>query len=637
LGKIVGAATKHNVPRRGIASTVTAVMLGMPPRESPEVLGTPAQPKRRRVLKIPNPRAAWSVVVRVESLTGPVRGRLVAVGVVAALAGFAEAILLLTIANVATGLTGETNLDEMGLGPLAITGMGVPTMLALGAVLVVSVFLLQLVAARGVARLYARSIHKSRTRFLEVHSKAVWPAKEEMQSGAVVQAATAYSSKVADAVLSAGMAVAAGANFLALLVSAILIDPVGAVAILVGVVVLIGVTVPIIRMARRFNSRLVVYNDDFASAVQEYSAVGREIRVFGVEQAYCDSMCEISEAQSRTLEKARLSSSLSSVVFKASALALILGLLSVAQGMGSSAVTSFAAISLILLRSVSYGQGVQTQLQTVAETGPWVSRIVQLVERLDAQGERANSGVRLPYSTGRSIRVELDDLSFGYSDTVVVLRDLTLGLPQGSLVGIVGPSGAGKTTLAELVLGLREPSVGAVLVNGVDLREIDPDDWRRRTAFVPQEPVLITGSIRENVRFHRDWVSDEQIEIALKSAYVDVDSSGWSHGIDTEVGSLGSMLSGGQKQRIAIARALCGRPGLMVFDEPTSALDSRSEDRVTDALKAARGSATVLVIAHRLSTLRDCDYVVVLKEGRLQASGPPSELGDLSLYLTDAP
>jgi ABC-type multidrug transport system fused ATPase/permease subunit len=262
---------------------------------------------------------------------------------------------------------------------------------------------------------------------------------------------------------------------------------------------------------------------------------------------------------------------------------------------------------------------------------------VQLVERLDAQGERANSGVRLPYSTGRSIRVELDDLSFGYSDTVVVLRDLTLGLPQGSLVGIVGPSGAGKTTLAELVLGLREPSVGAVLVNGVDLREIDPDDWRRRTAFVPQEPVLITGSIRENVRFHRDWVSDEQIEIALKSAYVDVDSSGWSHGIDTEVGSLGSMLSGGQKQRIAIARALCGRPGLMVFDEPTSALDSRSEDRVTDALKAARGSATVLVIAHRLSTLRDCDYVVVLKEGRLQASGPPSELGDLSLYLTDAP
>ena len=221
--------------------------------------------------------------------------------------------------------------------------------------------------------------------------------------------------------------------------------------------------------------------------------------------------------------------------------------------------------------------------------------------------------------------VRCRDVNFSY-DREPVLRQVSLDVKAGEIVAIVGRTGVGKTTLTDLLLRLYDPQEGAIEVDGVDLRRINRDSLLDQIAVVTQEPFLFDGTIRQNIRYGRTNASDAEVMDAARAAHVDEFVSGLPDGYDTEVGTAGTRLSGGQRQRITIARAILRDPTILILDEATSSLDSKAERYVQVALEALLPGRTVFVIAHRLSTVRSADKIVVLEDGRISQMGTHEEL-----------
>jgi subfamily B ATP-binding cassette protein MsbA len=221
--------------------------------------------------------------------------------------------------------------------------------------------------------------------------------------------------------------------------------------------------------------------------------------------------------------------------------------------------------------------------------------------------------------------IRFSKVSFSYGRDFA-LRDVSLDIAAGEVVALVGPTGSGKTTLADLLLRLYEPDSGCIEIDGLDLLRIRRDSLLDHVAVVTQEPFLFTGTIGDNIRYGRPDSSPEEVERAARIAHVDEFVTTLPHGYDTEVGEAGVNLSGGQRQRITIARAILKDPSILIFDEATSSLDARSERFVQDAMESLLSGRTVLVIAHRLSTVRHADKIVVLEAGVVSASGTHEEL-----------
>ena len=233
--------------------------------------------------------------------------------------------------------------------------------------------------------------------------------------------------------------------------------------------------------------------------------------------------------------------------------------------------------------------------------------------------------------------IEYRDVSFKYS-TDYVLKNIDLTIPKGKMIAIVGPSGAGKSTLADLLPRFYDVSEGGIFIDGVDIRQYYPKELISLMGIVTQEAILFNDTVRNNITFGMEHVSDEDVKRAARIANADEFIMQMEHGYDTNIGDRGGKLSGGQRQRIAIARAVLKNPPILILDEATSALDTESERLVQDALTNLMKNRTSIVIAHRLSTIQHADEIVVMKEGRIVERGTHAELlkaGGLYSHLCD--
>jgi ATP-binding cassette subfamily B protein len=226
------------------------------------------------------------------------------------------------------------------------------------------------------------------------------------------------------------------------------------------------------------------------------------------------------------------------------------------------------------------------------------------------------------------VRGELrfDDVWFAYDESATTLRGIDLVVPAGTRTALVGETGSGKTTLGYLAARLYDPERGAVRLDGVDLRELSSEALAAAVGVVSQETYLFHASVRENLRFARPDATDEEIEDAARAAQVHDTIAALPDGYDTVVGERGFRFSGGERQRIAIARTILRNPPVLVLDEATSALDVQTERAVGEALERLAAGRTTLVIAHRLSTVREADQIAVLDRGEVVERGTHEEL-----------
>ncbi len=268
---------------------------------------------------------------------------------------------------------------------------------------------------------------------------------------------------------------------------------------------------------------------------------------------------------------------------------------------------------------------VQTIANTLAQTFSQAEvALERIFELLDQEEAKEFSGGRpCPPLAGD---IEIEDLDFSYDGETPVLRDLSLRIPARSAVAIVGPSGAGKTSLVNLICRFYDFQKGRILLDGMDITTLETGSFRSQVGYVPQESFLFSGSVFENIQYAKPGATMEEVREAARIANADDFIRAFPEGYDTILGERGVKLSGGQKQRLNIARALLRRPRILILDEPTSSLDSESEAAIIDAMGSSFRGLTSIVIAHRLSTVMAADRIFVLDGGRLAQQGRHAEL-----------
>ena len=286
-------------------------------------------------------------------------------------------------------------------------------------------------------------------------------------------------------------------------------------------------------------------------------------------------------------------------------------------------------ILLVVLRSLSYGVALQQVASGLASLKPSLTLFTESLSKL-----RRGS---LDWGTASFEGFEscqFEGVGFTYgADEIPALDNASFVISQGMRVGVVGPSGGGKSTTVRLMLGLLEPSSGRVLVNGRPVHEFERSEWSKRIGGVPQSAQLLSGTIAENLRLFRTGISDDDLWRALQVADFADEVRELEKGLETRIGSGERALSGGQIQRLSIARAFAARPDFVVMDEPTSSIDVLSEAAVSDAIENLPEDVTMVIISHRMRILRDCDLLIVIEGGSVSDFGRPEEVASRSRYV----
>ncbi len=291
------------------------------------------------------------------------------------------------------------------------------------------------------------------------------------------------------------------------------------------------------------------------------------------------------------------------------------------QELTAAELTSFFLYTFIVAGALADLAAVWAGLQRAAGATDRLFSVIDTVPEI----RNPDAPVALPAGKGA---ITFDKVSFAYPSRrgQPVLTDVDLDIRPGEVIALVGPSGAGKSTILSLLYRFYDVDHGRVLFEGVDVRELPLADLRRSLAIVAQEPVLFSGTIRDNIAYGRDGATPEEIETAARDAYAHDFIVGFPDGYDTMIGERGTKLSGGQKQRIALARALIANPRVLILDEATSNLDAESEAAVQAALARIMEGRTTIIVAHRLSTVRDADRIVVIDGARVVEQGAHDEL-----------
>jgi ATP-binding cassette, subfamily C, bacterial len=378
---------------------------------------------------------------------------------------------------------------------------------------------------------------------------------------------------------------------------------------------------PLNREARDTGEGFRLSRQNLYAAVMEHMSGMKTAKGFGVEQQHLQRIAAINrQIESQVLGFAR-SRANTRFYYEIAGVLFLTVFLWAAVELLHVPTTRFLLLAFIFVRLLPRFSSLQQQYQSVKNMLPAFAGVTELHARASAARETGLEGTGEPHPLTRE--VSFRNVSFRYDrpDGPYALENATFDIPAHKITAIVGPSGAGKSTLADLLLGLLKPQRGMVMADG---REISADrlsDWRHAIGYVPQEAFLFHDTLRANLLWANPSATEEDLWEALRLAAADDFVAGLPGQLDTLAGDRGLRLSGGERQRIALARALLRKPQLLLLDEATSALDNCNEDRIHAAVQTLRGALTIVIIAHRSSTLRHADHVIVLERGRVKETG----------------
>jgi ABC-type multidrug transport system fused ATPase/permease subunit len=557
------------------------------------------------------------------------RGRVVVfIAIISVVSGLTESGILAVVAQVAASLVSHVHAVHVNLGPVHSVTVG--ALLALGGALAVLRVILQIPMSVVPARIAADVQTRFRNDLFGAFTHASWSVQSRDREGHVQEMVTNQVLQASQGMLQAASLVIAAIAFAVLVVSAFVFNLVAAAVVLAAAGLLALILRPLNTMGGRRAAAFSEAQMDYANGIGEAIRMSEETRVFGVADAQLRRTNALA-AKSRqnsygTMMLARLIPSL----YQSMIYLILVGGLAVLYASGAGHVAQLGAVVLILVRAGTYGQQMQGSYHYVLQATPFIERL------RDAERRYAASAPARGYRRLASVEgLAFESVSYAYVPGRDVLRDVSFDVAGGEAVGIIGPSGAGKSTMVQILLRLREAREGRYLVNGIPATQFASADWRQTFAYVPQDPRLVHASVADNIRYFRE-IDDEAVERAARLACIHDDITRWSRGYETIVGPRADAVSGGQRQRICLARALAARPDVLVLDEPTSALDPRSESLLQESLLGLRGSVTLFIIAHRMTTLSICGRVMVVVDGRVEAFDEGAPLLAKSSYYRSA-
>jgi ATP-binding cassette subfamily B protein len=551
---------------------------------------------------------------------GGARRRLLLLIVIAVFAGLLEAALLALVASLATALSEGSSRVDAQFGwidlsaPLSVLFVaGIVMALIRGAV--------QLVIAYLPAQASAAVMVDLRRSLFDKFTRTSWAVQASERDGHFQTLMSTHAMSASQAIPALAQGLTGALMFLTLLASAVVLSVTTAIVVVTASLQLFLVLGPLVRRLRRQARALGNESIEHAKGVEEVVLMAEEIQVFGASENYRESVDRLSRKVRRPMLITRFLTRAVPGMYQSLAFLLLVLALAAVYASGAKAIAALGAVVLIMVRSLTYGQQIQTALRRIDELVPFMDGLRAALDHYEANARQ--DGDR---PLDRIDRLGMREVRYAYAPGEDVLKGISFEARNGEAIGIVGPSGAGKSSLVQILLRLRQPTSGELVVNGEDARSFRRSDWQLRVSYVPQSPQLIYGTVADNIRFYRPEIDDEQVERAARLAHIHDEIVSWPEGYDTVIGQRASAISGGQRQRLCLARALAGSPDVLILDEPTSALDVRSELAVQESLEQVKKDVLLFLVAHRLSTLSICDRVMVIVDGRLQAVEEPETL-----------
>ncbi len=383
----------------------------------------------------------------------------------------------------------------------------------------------------------------------------------------------------------------------------------------------------IIRKLRQVGTRVAEASVELSKKVMEFFQAPRLLRLYSREQYAIDSI-EVSlqermkARRAGLLWKGTLTPVLESLTVVAGA-AVLLGGFWLLRSQSREILPTLLAFVVVLQRLMARLASLNEARATIANSLPAAEIVAEILEEKGKEFTRVGGKTVAPFAD----KIVLEGVRFRYSKRAKdAVRGLNFAIPRGNVIALVGRSGSGKTTIVDLLLGLFEPTEGRIMMDGVSLAEAELVSWRKNFGVVSQDNFMFHATIRENIAFARLDASDNEVQEAAKAAHAHEFISELEQGYETMTGDRGYQLSGGQIQRLALARAVLTNANILILDEATSALDTISEKLIMRSINELRGNRTIVMVAHRLSTVVDADQILVLKEGRIVEAGTHEEL-----------
>jgi ABC-type multidrug transport system fused ATPase/permease subunit len=524
------------------------------------------------------------------------------------------------LAEIATALVNHSSTLNINLGPIHISA-SVDRLLVFGLSVSVLRVALQGILSYLPARIAADMQASLQHRLFAAYTKASWSAVATDGEGTFQELATNQIVQATYGVVYATTALTAGFLLIVLVASALVIQTATALVVMAAGLVLFLMFRPLNDIGRRHAQALSSAQVEYAAGVHDAVVTTEEAHVFGVGAVQLEQIDSLASKERDRFFQTQFVARLVGGGYQSLVLLLLLAGLAVLEAIGAAGhLASLGAVVLLLVRASNFGQMVQANYHMMQQSMPYYERIRQAEKRyLQSQVSNGSRSFNVIPS------IAFHGVTYAYTPGRPVLQEVSFEVEPAEVIGVVGPTGAGKSTLVQLLLRLREPERGVYLVAREPATSWSAADWTRRVAYVPQEPRLIHGTVADNIRFYRN-LDDVAVERAARQSHIHDEIGKWPLGYKTVISERAKAVSGGQRQRLCLARALAGNPLMLVLDEPTSALDPRSESLVQESMRALKGGLTLFVIAHRISTLTLCDRVMVLREGKIEAFAPPSEV-----------